>query len=47
MNAVNESEEVLIDSLVYILIHELGHAFIDIYRLQFMARKRTLPISFL
>ncbi len=42
MNSVNETEEMLVDSIAYILIHEIGHALIDIYRLQFIGKEEDV-----
>ena len=42
LNAANETEEILIDSVFYIILHELGHAFIDIFDLQFIGMEEDV-----
>ena len=42
LNAANETEEILIDSVFYIILHELGHAFIDIFNLQFIGMEEDV-----
>ena len=42
LNAVSDTEELLIDSTYFVIIHELGHALLDIFNLQFIGKEEDL-----
>ncbi len=42
LNSASENEEILIDSVFYVILHELGHAFIDIFDLQFVGMEEDV-----
>lgn len=42
LRAASEAEEIMVDSIFYIMLHELGHAFIDIFDLQFIGKEEDV-----